>query len=1275
MSTVVLASAGTGKTHTLVEAWLFALLGLDVDAQGSAGPARAAEPIPAERLLAITFTDKAAAEMRARVEARLLRLRFDPASEAPLLAAFAAAGRAVPDAVTLDAVRRSIARAPIGTFHAMCGRLLREHALAAGLDPTFRVLEADEELRMLHELAEGALIDALAGSPLSSPLGTPGGDAALAHDQLQQVVRELVARIPLRGIYEARGLTEGLVALHQALLERGLSARGLALADRVPVDVAAGRVRAAIDDVLAASPKATRAQQAKIQLDNLLALYRTPPIADGEAVDAVLDAVLDDDADVEAGLARLFGELAAGVGGNWGGAALTERRRALVDAVGGLGAALVDDAVGDAPRVVKALLQTLAERERLEKDQRAVLGFGDLLWRTRDLLARDKSVRARVKARFERVFVDEYQDTSPIQEEIVALLIEEPSAAATVSRSANTSVFSQVSVPAKRAFIVGDPKQSIYGFRGADADVFARAVRDLPGAVLKRLTVSRRSTPGVCAFSNLVLRATLPEHAEEALVPLVSVDATATAPGAPLSIHGEGPGVRSTEHAPLDATATAADAPLSIHGEGPGVRSTGEHAPLDAATAPDAPLSIHGEGPGVRSTAQHVASPAIGAWWKAGPTLAERKLPSVESDALIVADRVVAGLDSHAFKPEEVIVLVRRSRAAAAVGRALSLRGVPVRVVGGDGFWRRPEIVDLVSALALLTDPGDELAALTVLRSPLVAVPDDQLLALFEAMPDSGKGNHHLWRRVVDAAGDDLVDRGVALRVRAFDALLATMRRALAVAPLTQIIDLLMDEGGYAVACAVEPDAALRLRHCEKLRALCAGRPEEGVLAVGRLTDALDDPPPEPVLFDTPTTSLGPSHEHGVRVMTIHQSKGLEAEVVILADAGIALRGDSDDLAFDAAAGLAVSQRGRPIFTCTPKASSTSPTTIQRVRKAKRAREEQELKRLLYVALTRARRGVFLVGAPKRRGAGSLLGLIEMARDADAAAFDALVPPLEVEPGKPTGVPPKVDNSPKGPPEGKNSKNREVTPQAQGDSSATEEVTPHDVVVRAGAPVPGVPRLRASALLGRASPQLSMGLVRGFSGDSGDSADDDVLPPRARGRLAHAVIALVAAEDEAALSEPVACAGAVRAALRAIGAPDGGGVVAVDEDLIARLVRTLCGPVRALVAEGRVLAFEESLTLVTDVVVVECTADLVARGKRDDVVVEFKLSPQAAQAASATAQVQACCAALLQRGEERALRYAVWAVGEANPAAPKPFGPPARRELANLLARITVGPA
>ena len=1152
MSTVVLASAGTGKTHTLVDAWVRALLGLDD------GSAKAAES-----LLAITFTEKAAAEMKSRIERTLARLRFNPAAEGALLAAFGARGLPPPDHAVVDAARRSIARAPIGTFHAMCGRILREHALAADLDPAFRVLEPDEEQRMLTELAEATVLDALAAD--------------------NEVVRELIARVPLRGLYEQRGLTESLVAVHASLAERGIDAMSIAsaTADSPSVADAESWLRAALADVESSGQKnaLARMQQARVQLDTLQKI---------RAANAA-----DDDADVEAGMTRWFLELREKVGGSWGGPTLTEKRRALVEAVEVFGAALVDEVIAATAPGVRMLLAELDLRQRREKDQRAVLGFGDLLVRTRDLLSRDRSVRARVKARFLRIFVDEYQDTSPVQEQIVALLVEDPSRGDVIT--GHTSPFSKVKVPKNRAFVVGDPKQSIYGFRGADAEVFARARRDLDGAVVERLTVSRRSSAPVCAFINSVTAHILPEHIDEVLVPL------------------------------SDAADAAAAAAAGTAG-----------AAADAGTAGAA-------GAAANPTA------TIGAWWRPGTALKARGLPSIEVDAVLVASQLVALLQKQdgnqheaaaRLAPADVVVLVRRGRAAAVLGRALSQRGVPVRVVGGDGFWRRPEVQDIVSALALVVDPGDDIAALAVLRSPLVGVPDDQILALFEAWPTLREG--FSWSGIVSAASDEMVQRDVADRIRAFDAVLLTLRTRLTTEPLARAIDTLLDEGGYAVACAVEADAALRLRHLQKLRALCAGRPEEGVLAIARLVDSLEHPPPEPVLFDAPDS------DDCVRIMTIHQSKGLEAKVVVLADAGIALRTEGDDIIFDPAVGLAVSARGRPIHRCTPKATSAGLTAIQRVRKTRRGRDEKELRRLLYVALTRARSGIFVAGEARRPGPGSLLGLLEMARDAAADVFDALLPAQAVDGNEALFI----------------SKSSQVLQQENQQHFVMREIDE--------APRPrGVPRLRASALLTRATAQQSIGLA-GAAGD-GEANDDDVLPPRARGRLAHVVLALVATEMPEVLGDADLTTQAVHGALKAtgVGQEDGvrHGVSAVDDALVARIVTTLCGPVRALLDEGRALVFDEALVLVTDVAIVEGSAFLVARGPRDVVVVECKLSGAAARSAASIVQVQACCAALAQR-EDTPLRYAVWTIGDGTPSKHVPFGPPARRELATILARL-----
>jgi hypothetical protein len=329
---------------------------------------------------------------------------------------------------------------------------------------------------------------------------------------------------------------------------------------------------------------------------------------------------------------------------------------------------------------------------------------------------------------------------------------------------------------------------------------------------------------------------------------------------------------------------------------------------------------------------------------------------------------------------------------------------------------------------------------------------------------------------------------------------------------------------------------------------------------------------------------------------------------------------------------------------------------------------------LLYVALTRARRGFCVVGDVRRGRSASLLGLLAAARARDEAAFDALLPPEVVDVVSEHRLPPRqrAGHDAEAVGAAADEGARGDTTAATATSTGTPLVTaPSSSAIVARPPTASaVPRLQASTLLRRADPQLSIGLAAPDDPD----LDADVLPPRARGRLAHAVIALVAAESPDALDTAEDARAAVLAAWDALGAPpltrDGG----IDGALVDALVRTLRGPVRALRDEGRVFSFEEPLVLVTDVAVVEGTADLVARGPEDALVVEWKLSSSAARGAAATVQAQVCCAALEQQGRDPALRFAVWAVGELHPPPSQPWGRVARRELATVLARLATAP-
>ncbi|MBS1871352.1 MAG: UvrD-helicase domain-containing protein [Actinobacteria bacterium] len=364
------ANAGSGKTSVMAERYVRIARGGDPDDDVG-------------RILAITFTEKAAAELKARVRAR-----------------FEALG---------DGERaRATEGAWISTIHGFCARLLRTHALAAGLDPRFAVLDE----RVARRLAADAFATAL------EDLVHAHGDAAL----------ELIAA------YRPADLRDALVALHGELRSRGHEHPQLPPAR--PADLQAAhsalalaRAQAAV--VLAEANDGKTVERARERLAACAALLDRPlgPPPAPETVDALAlrgNGVALNDPACEAYAA-----------------ALTAFADACADA-----AALPTHALLD------ALLQAFARRYADAKQAASALDFEDLELRANRLLREHEPLRARYAERFRHVMVDEFQDTNPLQLELL-------------ERIAGDELFA-----------VGDELQSIYGFRHADVRLFrARRAR------------------------------------------------------------------------------------------------------------------------------------------------------------------------------------------------------------------------------------------------------------------------------------------------------------------------------------------------------------------------------------------------------------------------------------------------------------------------------------------------------------------------------------------------------------------------------------------------------------------------------------------------------------------------------------------------------------------------------------------------------------------------------------------------------------------------------
>jgi ATP-dependent exoDNAse (exonuclease V) beta subunit len=397
------AGAGSGKTRVLVERFVRAVLD---------------DGVPVERVLAITFTEKAAAELKGRLRRRFLELgERERAREAEA--------------------------AWVSTIHGFCSRLLRANALLAGIDPEYRVLDEADAARLSVDAFDRALEEFV----LRASSG--GGErldlaASYTPDKLQRMVTTVFSRLRSQGarVPALRPIEPPVVGDERPVLERALAAAGAALG---AVESPNKTVLAAIaqisdcSELLGAVPAgglgdAVEFEGARVKRGNATALR-----------DGVFDAL--DDA------------LSAWV-------AVCAGQKAYADYV-----------------LLAKLLDLYGRRYAGLKDASSALDFDDLELRARDLLRAEDGLREAVRARFEHVMVDEYQDTNPLQNELLDL----------ISRH--------------NLFTVGDEFQSIYGFRNADVGVF-RARRDAArsAGLDARLAVNFRSSPALLDRLNAAFR-------------------------------------------------------------------------------------------------------------------------------------------------------------------------------------------------------------------------------------------------------------------------------------------------------------------------------------------------------------------------------------------------------------------------------------------------------------------------------------------------------------------------------------------------------------------------------------------------------------------------------------------------------------------------------------------------------------------------------------------------------------------------------------------------
>ncbi len=308
-------------------------------------------------------------------------------------------------------------------------------------------------------------------------------------------------------------------------------------------------------------------------------------------------------------------------------------------------------------------------------------------------------------------------------------------------------------------------------------------------------------------------------------------------------------------------------------------------------------------------------------------------------------DKIVRGesteglsvLDGKAVRPAEwrdIAVLIPVRTRVGELTKALIERNIPFIQLGGKGFYSCEEVLNLSSLIYYLADGRDTVALASMLRSPLFALSDTSLFAVHEA----GRGDIYSGMRSISKSGDSRLSseevEGVALALEILDEIVAMSK----VAPASRVLSRMLHRTGAWATYSALPNGRQRIANIEKFIEICLSNDNLDLVGFAEKIRAKGS-------ADESEASIESEGANAVKIMTVHQAKGLEFPITIVAGLGRKRNSKSDNFNFD------------PVFgpLLKPRFITDNSTVSSEIKKLESEREDAETRRLLYVAATRAR--------------------------------------------------------------------------------------------------------------------------------------------------------------------------------------------------------------------------------------------------------------------------------------------------------------------------------
>ena len=809
------ASAGTGKTTVLVERYLRLV-------EAGASP---------RHILAITFTRKAAGEMKSRIISEL--------KTRPNL---------------WQDIKQRLYEVHITTIDAFCLSLLREFPLEAGLDPDLELLDEVDTERFINETVKEALRHRNHSSIDLTFLLTRFGDRKLGHG-LRDLLRMRLFKQDVLDHFVRHRVPKGLNLLDS--LERVKNTYGKAFGgskglndfiDTGPTETNRNWRLLVYTLKRSINPECTSA----FDIEEVARYFLTQKLEPRKRLSHICARVdFQNSEDYVRHRGRVL-ELAPVISNayhTW----LQEKNLY---------------AIGELTKLYRKVVVSFDN----QKSSRAGLDFYDILEKAVALLEKREEFslsRFRLESRYHHLLIDEFQDTNDVQWRLVKALIDswgegaglvQESILAEQAEGHGCGVLQEPTI-----FIVGDRKQSIYGWRDARVEVMEKAARHLvrlrPGGG-KRLTIRRsfRARGKLLDFLN--------------------------------DLFAEMPKTRKT----LDWS-------FQYREE--------DHFPIQDKEESERPVALA------------IASNPVDA-------------------AAMVADEIVRLLEDEKLHPREIAILFRNRATYRVYEKALTERGVPSYVYRGLGFFDSLEVRDVQALVRFLSEPMSELRAAELARSRLIGLPDTTLALLASTRSRSNPSPIARWLR--GETNDTHVQSPAT--ARRSPKLVAKWLTLVDHLPPADLLQQALQESDYAHWFIGQEQGWENLK---KILELVRRAQNRGYLTMSRLENYLAN-------ASTGEESLAVLEAvDAVNIMTIHAAKGLEFDTVFLVNMEQTTRQDTS------LPRIREQGDGQIEVSALPQLHqiNSEPDRI-----------EEEEKRLLYVALTRARRRLILSANKSRAAKG-----------------------------------------------------------------------------------------------------------------------------------------------------------------------------------------------------------------------------------------------------------------------------------------------------------------